>query len=345
MANERLLLQWHITEKCNLRCKHCYQECFTGEDLPISVLSQILDEYLEFLDEWNQRRNGNFVRGHINITGGEPFLRADFFDFLDLIRSKKEKISFAILTNGTLLNHENVSRLKGLKPAFVQLSVEGNETIHNDIRGVGNFKKVTEAIKLLKSVGIKTYLSFTANNLNYNYFKDVALLGRKYGVDKVWADRLVPCNQEADNCRTLSVDQAYAFFKLMEKERKRGFLYKKINVEMARALMFQETGGFPYHCSAGDTLLALLPNGEIYPCRRLPLLVGNVLEQSFHSIYFENERMLQLRQGEVAEGCEKCSFHPLCKGGAKCISFATTGNFSAGDPACKYLSANILKTI
>ena len=71
MLIKKHVLQWHITHKCNLRCSHCYQNEYCN-DLDIDQLNDILDQYLIFL------KKKNFI-GHINITGGEPFLHEDIF--------------------------------------------------------------------------------------------------------------------------------------------------------------------------------------------------------------------------------------------------------------------------
>ena len=81
---DSLLLQWHITERCNLRCAHCYQEGYAGIELPFEDLLAIMEQYKDLLSLWRSRRKNRPVRGHITVTGGEPFVRTDFFDLLDV---------------------------------------------------------------------------------------------------------------------------------------------------------------------------------------------------------------------------------------------------------------------
>ena len=95
------VLQWHITHKCNLRCIHCYQEDYRN-DLNFQQIKKIFLDYTEYI------KNNNF-KGHINITGGEPFLHPDFFNIISLFDD--HNISFGILTNGTLLNESIVKKL------------------------------------------------------------------------------------------------------------------------------------------------------------------------------------------------------------------------------------------
>ncbi len=145
----------------------------------------VVEQYKELLQKLNRK-------GHINITGGEPFIHKGFFDFLEVLSKNNSHFSFGILTNGTLVNENNAGQLKDLQPAFVQISIEGDEKTHNSIRGEGNLKKVTEAIKHLKRNGIKTLVSFTAHKENYKSFPYVAKLCEKNGVFKLWTDRMVP---------------------------------------------------------------------------------------------------------------------------------------------------------
>lgn len=66
-------IQWHITERCNLRCKHCYQDnSYINNELDFNSLCNILDSYIKTLKIWK-------IRGSISITGGEPLIREDFF--------------------------------------------------------------------------------------------------------------------------------------------------------------------------------------------------------------------------------------------------------------------------
>ena len=98
----KLVFQWHLTNRCNKRCSHCYQEGYQNKEFTTEELLDIGNQYLELLDTYNRLYNIN-CKGHINITGGEPFLREDIFEILDFFRENKGKITFGILTNGSCL--------------------------------------------------------------------------------------------------------------------------------------------------------------------------------------------------------------------------------------------------
>ena len=132
--NKEFYFQWHITDKCNLRCAHCYQDDYTdNSDLPLEELKLIADKLFRTLSKWKKK-------GDISITGGEPFTRRDLFSFLEYLDTSKCVSNLDILSNGTILTNENVERLRSLnKLHSVQISLDGaSPETHNEIRGHGN---------------------------------------------------------------------------------------------------------------------------------------------------------------------------------------------------------------
>jgi radical SAM protein with 4Fe4S-binding SPASM domain len=104
---------------------------------------------------------------------------------------------------------------------------------------------------------------------------------------------------------------------------------------MHRGLQFLVGGGRPYHCNAGDSLITVQHNGDVYPCRRMPIRVGNLKETRLAELYYSSDLLCALRdQQRVSRGCEACCFAPLCRGGLKCLSYATTNDSFTADPGC-----------
>ena len=334
-----LLLQWHITERCNLSCSHCYQENISSEELSLNDLIKILGQYKKLLEAWRSKKFPEKVKGHITVTGGEPFIRKDFIDLLEILSANKEHFSFAILTNGTYLDKEMANRLHKLAPNFVQVSVEGKQETHDKIRGKGNFKKTVSALKYLVRKRVQTLISFTAHRGNYQEFIDVARLGMKLGVSRVWADRLIPYGKGSALCeQVMTPDETRQFFRMMNKSRYEVMASSRSQTEVAmhRALQFLVSAGAKdYHCSAGDTLITVMPNGDLYPCRRMPIRVGNVLETPLIDLYYDSELLCALRdQSIISDGCQDCSHQDRCRGGLKCLSYAITGDPFKADPGC-----------
>lgn len=334
-----LLLQWHLTDQCNNRCKHCYQAEVPHEELSFEQLLQVLDQFQNLLGTFRQINPGYPISGQITLTGGEPFLRRDFLDLLQIVARKEEDFAFAILTNGTMIDSCLASRLAELGPRFVQISIEGSEETHDRIRGRGDFGRATRAIKILKEKGIVTYISFTAHSENFREFPIVAKLARQLGADRLWSDRYLPLEKKAHcSFEPLNAKETHDFFQLMFKEQLkacRWFRRKGSEISMKRALQFLVAGGTPYKCSAGSSLITILANGDVVPCRRMPIVVGNVLQTPLEDIYCSNDFFKSLRdKRSTPEGCTGCRHQNDCAGGLRCLSYACAGTPFEKDPGC-----------
>jgi len=334
-----LLLQWHITERCNLRCSHCYQDGYSGQELDFGDLLNIMSQFKDLLKWWSRDSKRPAVTGHITVTGGEPFVRADFVDLLEVFAANREHFSFAVLSNGSFIDGAMARRLRGLAPRFVQISIEGTRARHDEIRGAGNFDRTISAIRHLIDAGVRTLISFTAHRRNYREFGDVARLGTELGVSRVWADRLIPSGGASTMAeQMLGPKQTREFFEIMAEARAEAqrCRFGRTEIAMHRALQFQVCGGRPYHCTAGDTLVTVQANGDLYPCRRMPIRVGNLMETPLARLYYDSHLFRALRdRNRVSEGCGGCLYERFCRGGLKCLAYAVTGDPFGGDPGCR----------
>lgn len=350
-----LFLQWHVTERCNLRCAHCYQEGYKGEELSFQDLICILDAFKELLDAWKSQAGQRPARGHITVTGGEPFVRQDFLNLLEVFAENRDRFSFAILTNGSFIDASMARCLRRLAPRFVQVSLEGTQGTHEEIRGAGSFERAISAIQHLVRERIPTVISFTAHRGNYRDFPEVARLGRRLRVTRVWADRLIPSGSgEGLSQLLLTPEETRELFELMHQARTEATRHRfsrwvhrllgrnGTEIAMHRALQFLVAGGRPYHCTAGDTLITVMPNGDLYPCRRMPIRVGNLLETPLRELYNQSDLFRALRdRNRMSDGCQECCFSRLCRGGLKCLSYAVAGDPFKADPGC-WLAENKL---
>lgn len=339
--SRKIVLQWHITDRCNHQCRHCYQQPdIYHKEMDWENLVGILEQFKELLQYINKQHNNSPIKGQINVTGGEPFMRLDFMDLLELLSVNKELFSFAILTNGSFINRDIAQKLKKTNPQFVQLSVEGNETTHDSIRGAGDFIKTVRAIRELVQAKVRTYISFTAHRANYRDFVKVADLGKSLKVAKVWADRLIPAGRGQDLANlVLTPQETQEFFEIMAAARDRlaRSWFHTTEIDMQRGLQFLVGGGLPYRCTAGDSLLAVMPNGDVYPCRRLPIRVGNVQQSSLLEIYTTSEDLRKIREVNGSPSCKQCWYERMCRGGLRCLSYALYGSLEKADPGCWYV--------
>lgn len=327
----RFTLQLHITDKCNLRCKHCYSNEWEKE-LHIDQFLLIIKQYKELLKKISKKESTK-VHGHINLAGGEPLLNNSIFDMLKVIR--EHNLSFGILTNGTKIDSEIAKRLKQFAPSYIQVSLEGGGSMNDSIRSKGAFQKTLNAITNLKKNGIRCIVSFTASTLNYKEFPKAVRAARKAGAEKIWADRYIPTTEE-DLKYVLSKEETKDFFHIMHKEQKK--IINKIlrfDVSMNRALQFLISDSPIYSCNAGKGLLNIMPDGTLYPCRRMPINCGNIFDTPLTSLYYESCTLQELRDfNNCINGCENCMFEKFCNGGLKCLSYSINQNSYVKDPGC-----------
>lgn len=325
---KQFVLQWHLSEVCNLHCKHCYQENHKIIQLEYEELLNILEQYRCLLKKLN-------VKGHINVTGGEPLCCPFFFKILDQFKNDRELYSFSILTNGTLITDEIAKKISSYNPEYVQVSLEGGKKINYYVRGNGVYKKVAKAIKYLKKYNIYVSLSFTATKLNYKEFPKVVKYAEKYKVDNIWSDRFIPFGTVYDNDFLMNLDETQEYLNLMEVERQKLKEKKSsTNIAMYRALQFQMTNDFPYRCTAGDSLLTVMENGDLVPCRRMPIVIGNLLKDDMYELYIHNDVLKKLRGNTIPNECHKCEHSELCKGGLKCLTYAIYKDLNNKDIGC-----------
>jgi len=326
----RLLLQWHLSDVCNLRCTHCYQSAFASHPFGLSEWLHLLDDYIAFL-QGDGRQPPR--RGHINLTGGEPLALRELPALLDAFVLHRQQFSFAILSNGTLVDPDMAARLRCWGPKFVQVSIDGNPATHDRIRGKGSHAKAVAGIRALRAEGIPVLIAFTAQPGNYREFADVARLGRELGVRRVWTDRVIPPPGPLAAGQSLSREQTVEYLQIIARARMEGGRRSQTEIAAQRALQFLEGGSAIYRCTAGESLITVMPDGTLYPCRRLPIPAGNVYQTSLQQIY-DSDAMLAVRAPREFHGCEQCGFAPLCRGGLRCLAWAVHGRLDQADPGC-----------
>jgi len=315
-------LQWHITERCNLKCKHCYfDEKFLKNELSSNKLFAVLDDYINLLKKWKLSREAS----RISITGGEPLIRNDFFKFLERCYQNREKTRYGILTNGILLSDEKVAKLKRFKIDYAQVSLEGMEKNNDEIRGKGTFKKIIKAVKLLIKNKIDTGISVTVTKQNLRNIPLLIKLAEKLRINSLGLRRFIPIGR-GEQIKKLMLSpqetkELYLYIiktnqKLVDQKSKLG-----LNIGCEDGILAQE-GYRTNTCVAGYSSLTILPNGDVYPCRRLPIYVGNVLKQSLEEIFYKSEELKKLRNPKNMNArCQSCAYSDECQGGAKCVSY------------------------
>lgn len=219
------------------------------------------------------------------------------------------------------------------------MSLDGMERTHDAIRGQGSFRGTLAGIDLLKQKGVRVLVSFTAQKGNYRDFPELAKVCRKHRVDKLWWDRIVTETQTDREEKALSTEEFQQLVKTAAALHRR---YRRLDgsstVENCRALQFFDCAGEScgYKCSAGRNLLAVLADGSVMPCRRLPLVLGNILDGELDALISAAPELLQLRRGDFPAECAGCEKLFSCYGGARCVIYGQTGSWDRRDVNCPF---------
>jgi radical SAM protein with 4Fe4S-binding SPASM domain len=224
-----------------------------------------------------------------------------------------------------------------LQPRFVQVSIEGTAATHDALRGAGTHAAALQGVRHLVAAGVRTMLAFTAHRANFREFPAVARLGSRLKVARVWADRLIPHGQ-GQGLAGLSPAETREFIELMRQTRLHADsalsarLGRSTEIALHRALQFLG-GGPAYRCTAADSLITVMPDGTLYPCRRLPIAAGNLHCTPLAELY-DGPLFRRLRDPVPAAGCEECAYEKLCRGGLRCLSQSLYGSPDRADPGC-----------
>lgn len=342
----RLFLQWHVTERCNLRCKHCYQEDdYVKNELDREQMLSVYEQYIELIRQWK------FKEASISLTGGEPLVRKDILPFIEDIKNYTEthklNFKFRILSNGLLLIRPVARKLNALGIQNFQVSLEGMKEKNDEIRGEGVFNETINAINMLSDNGIKTTVSFTLTKKNIKDVEPLVELCESLDVDTLGIRRLVPCGR-GTQLRDYFLEPHQLREHYIHLEKIKGSLSKsgsrlKIvsGCEQGIIASDPECGLLENFCCVVEgRSIAILPNGDVLACRRLPIKLGNALENPLKEIYYGSQIFWDLRNlDKVHESCRKCGVFNLCLGGAKCVTYAYFDRLNMPDPQCwKYFN-------
>jgi len=334
-------VQMHLTERCNLRCKHCYQTGRAVDEMSFPEVKEAIGEISETLDEWKEAYGVDYSPS-FNVTGGEPLLRNDLFGILSEIR--KKGFDIYLLTNGILIDGKKAKELFNVGVKGVQVSIEGPEAIHEAIRGAGSFASSLEGVRNLLDAGLLVTLNVTLSSMNAGHFMDIIELATKLRVQKVGFSRLVPSGRgKAMAKQMLSAEGVKELYKKIFST-DTGDLKIVTGDPVASQLRAEDDGSdrgdIPMGgCAAGVSGLTVLPDGTLVPCRRLFIPIGNIRKDSFREVWATSEVLEAIRDRSRYKGkCGSCKRWASCRG-CRAIAYAFSkskgeNDFLAEDPQC-----------
>ena len=316
-------VQFHLTDKCNLKCRHCYEgDRKIVNEWEYNELTKAIDELDTTFTKWN-------VEGEISLVGGEPMMYSHLPEILRYIRKTKSISRIAILTNGTLLNDEIKKVILETKVA-IQISIDGiSEDKHDYIRGKGNYKKAIESIKWLVSHNIEVFVHYVISKYSVPITKQFIDEMNELGVKQITFSLVVPMGS-SDKSIMLNKEELKTVYSEL-KDYSDSLEDRDMSINTTRPLwtLLGKAG----RCPVGIQTITILPDGTVLPCRRLPIPVGNIKEESLFSIWYTSEVLWNLRKREMFDKCGSCSHLDNC-GGNRCIAYAVTGNYMGEDPQC-----------
>lgn len=262
-CNMPWILLFDPTSACNLHCKGCWAAEY-GNRLNLSYedMDRIVTEGEELGIHWYM------------MTGGEPMCRKS--DILKLAAKHQESV-FHLFTNGTLIDQEFCDEVKKVGNMAFFLSIEGSEESNDDRRGEGIYRKVLNAMDLMKKNGLLFGTSICYTSANYkavtsDEFIDMLI---EHGVRFNWYFHYMPIGDGANVDLMLNKDQReYMVHRIREI---RGLTGGK----EIFCIDFQNDGEYIDGCIAGGRQYAHInPNGDVEPCVFIHYSNANIHEKS-----------------------------------------------------------------
>jgi selenobiotic family peptide radical SAM maturase len=322
LSSHSFTLQWHITQACDLHCRHCYDRSTRS---PLS-----LEQGIRILDDVRMFCRDRHVMKAVSFTGGNPFL---YPHFLDLYRAASERgFSIGILGNPT--EREKLEELIAIqKPTHFQVSLEGLQEQNDYIRGEGHFNRVMEFLRVLRELNIFSMVMLTLTKTNMKEIIPLAGLLNEYA-DRFHFNRLSMTGEGA-NLILPEKEEYLAFLDSYEKaSQENPVLGLKDNI---LSILSYKKGIEPFGgcttfgCGAAFNFLAVLSDGEVHACRKFPSPIGNIFRQSITEIY-DSPQAERYRAG--CRACHTCKLHPVC-GGCLAVAHSLGRNiFEEKDPFC-----------
>jgi len=331
---------------CNLRCFHCFSNSspdqpYTG--LSLRKIEALYDELVE-LQVFK-----------IYLGGGEPFARRDILEIIKLAADRS--LAVTISTNGSFLTERHIDVLGRIRPAVIQVSLDGAcaET-HDGMRGAGSFNKATGALKLLRTVGISTAIGTVGCQTNFPEIPDILQIALDLGVSCFHLMGLQPAGRASSSYESQRLTEnqwlfLHDFFNL------RGSVLREVidlQVEIDKFVLFKHRLFTPQAhldsfsklwciCPCGRRLCTIAANGDVLPCELMrDVIAGNVHSRPLSKIWKRSVAFESIRKRSLGiAACSDCRFWDVCQGGCAAATLNLTGALTGADPRCELANKEI----
>ena len=324
-----ICLTWELTYACNLECVHCLSSSGRRDPRELST-----DEAKAVLDELH-----DLQVFYINIGGGEPMIRRDFFELVEYSISKGIGVKFS--TNGAFIDAEKARRLTAMDYLDIQISLDGTDAVTNDaVRGEGSYDTAIQAMQLLRDAGFGEFkISVVVTRHNVDQLDEFKALADEFGA-QLRITRLRPSGRGADSWHDLHPTQAQQrqiFDWLVAKgdDVLTGDSFFHLNALGAET---GETLPGLNMCGAGRVVCLIDPIGDVYAC---PFVIhdefkaGSVRDDGgFSKVWKQSELFTELREPQSAGACASCGSYDACQGGCMAAKFFVGIPLDGPDPEC-----------
>ncbi|HXX01832.1 MAG TPA: radical SAM protein [Candidatus Acidoferrales bacterium] len=296
--NIPLSVQLDLTYRCNERCVHCYLDHDDHGEMTTAEIKHLLEEMADA---------GVFI---LTLSGGEIFLRKDFFELLEYAR---RELTFCVKlkTNAIMIREREAARLRDLGVQSIQISIYSHRPdVHDAITLVpGSLKRSIDAIRFLKSQGLRVIMANVLMVQNLQDYQGVRALADELGVEATLDPTITPMMDGDRSVLSMGVDQTALQRVFRDKA-----LVGDVDEFCAIPAKADEGAIESLPCSAGHTTCYVSPYGDVYPCVQFPYPTGNVRQQRFLDIWRYSDRMNEVRAIRLKDltGCSSCVHGGSC---------------------------------
>jgi len=321
-----ICLTWELTYACNLACVHCLSSSGVRDPRELST-----GEAMALIDEMAAMQIF-----YVNIGGGEPMIRGDFFDIIDHCVASGVGVKFS--TNGTRLTLDKAKRLAASPMVDVQISLDGADAATNDaVRGEGSWAASIAAMDNLVEAGFGEFkISVVMTRHNIPQIDQLHSLAEHYGA-QLRLTRFRPSGRGADSWEALHPTQA-------QQRELYAWLLEHPMVLTGDSFFHLSALGNSLEglnlCGAGRVVCLIDPIGDVYACPFVihdEFLAGNIRDEgSFKTIWQSSELFTSLREPTSAGACASCGSYDACQGGCMAAKFFTGLPLDGPDPECVF---------
>ena len=327
-----MIVSWMTTNRCNLNCKHCYQDAGDPKSKELST-----EEAKSMID--GIRRAGFKV---MIFSGGEPLMRPDIFELVSYAREQGLRPVFG--TNGTLLTRETVDRLKSAGASAMGISLDSlDPEKHNRFRGGEEaYQHTLQGMENCRRASLAFQIHVTVMDWNKEEILDIIDFGVKMGAMAVYVFFLIPVGRgRLMENHAVEVDAYEEILKkIMLKQKEVPITIKPTCapqfMRVAQQLDVPVSKRFSRGCLAGLSYCIVSPIGQIRPCAYMTEIAGDVHTDQFDEVWANSSLFRKMRTKAYEGSCGSCAYGDVCGGCRARAAYYHDGNVLAEDPYCAY---------